>query len=868
MNWHLMEASEVVSRLQSDVSSGLSNIDASRLQNIHGPNELLDRGGKSPWLILWEQFTSTMALILSAAALVSGFVGSFKDCLTIMAIVCLFALLGFVQEYRAERTMRALKRLAIPTVRVRRDCETNEIPSLDLVPGDIVLLEAGNLVPADCRVIESHNLKIQESVLTGEADAVEKSALTLNDRSGALGDRINMAFMGTTVSYGRGVVIVVATGMGTELGRIATMLQDVVEELTPLQKRLDRLGKLLALLAILISILYFGLGLMRGEELRLLLMTAVSLAVAAIPEGLPAVVTITLAIGSQRMLKRRALIRKLPAVETLGSVTVICSDKTGTLTENCMTVTELLPSVTCQQNQLLSAAVLCNDADFRTDEAGLTMLGDPTETALLAAAVKAGILKHDLNTLFPRIAEIPFDSATKRMVTLHTVSSDTPLDSLPAVFELHAGQRFMIAKGAADVLLPFCGDQSSQLAIMAQVAELASRGRRVLACAGRRLEVDEQFGLGQLSTRMEFIGLVAMMDPPRSEARAAVATCLEAGVRPVMITGDHPLTASSIARSLGITDSEAVISGAELDLIGPDGLAEACGHTSVYARVSPEHKLLIVDALQRRGEVVAMTGDGVNDAPALKKADIGISMGITGTDVAKEAADMVLLDDNFATIVSAVEEGRTIYDNICKFIEFSVAGNLGKILTVLTLPLLGLPSPLTPLQLLWLNLLTDGLLGLGMGVERAEPDIMRRSPVSTTSQIFDRRMLRHTLLTGGLIGISSIAIAWYHWYNHSGNWQTILFTSLAFAQVGQAMALRSFTHSFFRVGYFSNPLLLSMVAAVVLLQTLVVFLPPLQQFFNTTTIGFASLVWVLVPGLLVFTVLECDKAITLRTNAS
>lgn len=868
MDWYLLETSRVVTELKSDVSSGLSTDAAARLKSSHGPNELLERGGKSPWLILWEQFTSTMALILIGAALISGIVGSLKDCFTILAIVCLFALLGFFQEYRAERTMRALKRLSIPTVRVKRDNETFEIPSIDLVPGDIVLLEAGNLVPADCRIIESHNLKIQESVLTGEAEAAEKTEAALPNTTGSLGDRRNMAFMGTTVTYGRGVVIVVATGMATELGRIATMLQDVVQELTPLQKRLDRLGKVLAVIAILISIVYFGLGLMRGEELRLLLMTAVSLAVAAIPEGLPAVVTITLAIGSQRMLKRRALIRKLPAVETLGSVTVICSDKTGTLTENCMTVTELLPAAGYLENQLLLVAALCNDADTRQDESCLAMVGDPTETALLAAAAKVGILKSELKGQFPRLEEIPFDSATKRMITLHTVSAAGAENPLSTAFGLQGGSRFIVSKGAADVLLPLCCQDSSHAGILAQVEALAKQGRRVLACAGLCLDESQQAGLDKLSQRMNFIGLISMMDPPRSEARAAVMKCLQAGIRPVMITGDHPLTACSIARSLGITDNDAAISGAELDRIGPDGLARIVSQTSVYARVSPAHKLLIVEALQRQGQVVAMTGDGVNDAPALKKADIGVSMGITGTDVAKEAADMVLLDDNFATIVSAVEEGRTIYDNICKFIEFSVAGNLGKILAVLMLPFLGLPSPLTPLQLLWLNLLTDGLLGLGMGVEQAEPDIMRRSPISTTARIFDRRMLRHTLLTGTVIGFSSMAIAWYHWHNHSGSWQTMLFTSLAFAQIGQALALRSFKHSFFKVGCFSNPLLLGMVLSVVALQTLVVFLPPLQSFFNTVAIEPGSLAWVFIPGILVFTVLEIEKAFSSRKALS
>jgi Ca2+-transporting ATPase len=859
MDWHLIDISEILTELKSDLSTGLSGREASYRLLGHGPNKILDRGGKSPWRILWEQFTSTMALILMSAAFISGFLGSLKDCITIVAIVCLFALLGFFQEFRAERTMRALKRLAIPFVRVRRDGIITEISSMELVPGDIVLLEAGNLVPSDCRVAESSNLKIQESILTGEAEAVDKNSEVLKSKTSAIGDRNNMAFMGTTVTYGRGSAVVIATGMATELGKIANMLQNVADELTPLQSRLDRLGKVLAVIAISVSALYFVFGFLRGEELRLLLMTAVSLAVAAIPEGLPAVVTITMAIGSQRMLKRQALIRKLPAVETLGSVTVICSDKTGTLTENRMTVTELVPSAPFSREQLLLAASLCNDASVISKEGNLVMVGDPTEGALLVAAAEAGLFKSDLEELFVRVAEIPFDSSTKRMVTLHSVLAAGSRHQFALDAGLSEGDRFLVAKGAVDILLPLCNDASSHSLIMADVEKLASQGRRLLACTIRRSSVDEHADLSDFTDGMEFVGLIAMMDPPRSEAHAAVLKCLQAGIRPIMITGDHPLTASSIASSLGIAGPDAVMTGAELDRIGLEGLTEAAGHVSVYARVSPEHKLLIVDALQKSGEVVAMTGDGVNDAPALKKADIGISMGISGTDVAREAADMVLLDDNFATIVSAIEEGRTIYDNIRKFIEFSVAGNLGKILAVLVLPFLGLPSPLTPLQLLWLNLLTDGLIGLGMGVERAEPDLMRRPPVAPSSQIFDRRMLRHTFLTGGVIGLTTIMITLHYYNSHPGTWQTMLFTSLAFAQIGQALALRSFSYSFFKVPFFSNPLLLGMVCLVVLLQILVVFAPPLQQFFSTTAIETASLAWVFVPGLVVFAILEIEK---------
>ncbi|KAB0669626.1 cation-translocating P-type ATPase [Oryzomonas sagensis] len=883
MEWHLRDIATVLAEQKVDAACGLSSGEAACRLSRFGSNELRERGGTSPWLILWEQFTSTMALILTGAAFLSAFVGSFKDSLTILAIVCLFALLGFVQEYRAERAMRALKRLAVPVVRVRRNGMPVEIPAVDLVAGDIVLLEAGNLVPADCRVIEVYSLRVQEAVLTGEAEEVEKcvEALGTMDDPIPTGERVNMVFMGTTVAYGRGAAVVVATGMNTELGRIAGMLQDVAQEWTPLQKRLDRLGKILALAAVAVSLLFLAIGLLRGEDLRLMLMTAVSLAVAAIPEGLPAVVTITLAIGSQRMLKRHALIRKLPAVETLGSVTVICSDKTGTLTQNRMTVTEVVTSAEVLQQAapqldgaeseaeaarrgILACVALCNEAVLAEGEG--QGVGDPTEIALLAAAAQEGLLRHELEARLPRVAETPFDSTVKRMVTFHTVGDAAVAASLGLPAPLNTGECLVVGKGALGAVLELCdrvGDQplaaAERQAAMTAVDRLAGQGRRVLAVA---------CGIGGRDTHavhgLSLIGLVAMMDPLRPEARDAVELCRQAGIRPVMITGDHPLTARSIADGLGMGEGGRVMTGAELEHIGTAGLVAAGGEVSVYARVSPEHKLMIVDALQRQGQVVAMTGDGVNDAPALKKADIGVSMGITGTDVAREAADMVLLDDNFATIVSAVREGRTIYDNIRKFIEFSVAGNLGKILAVLTLPFLGLPSPLTPLQLLWLNLLTDGLLGLGMGVERSEPDVMARPPLSPTSQIFDRRMVRHTLLTGGIIGTSTILLTYHHWRFHPENWQTVLFTSLAFAQIGQAMALRSFRHSFFRMGLFGNPLLLSMVGLVILLQGMVVYLPAMQAFFKTTTLAAEALAWVFVPGIVLFAVLEVEKVVVRR----
>jgi Ca2+-transporting ATPase len=868
MRWHTLDTSEVCSHFAVDPDCGVDSAEAARRLAGQGRNELTETGGISPWRILWEQCTSTMALILTTAAVISLAIGSIRDAVSILAIVCLFATLGFVQEYRAERAIRALKRLAVPTVRVRRDGAVSEIIASGLVAGDVILLESGNVVPADCRLLESYSLKVQESLLTGETEAVEKYTVPLPDDNPPIGDRLNMVWMGTTATAGRGVALVVAIGMATELGRIAGMLQGVQNEPTPLQKRLDRLGKVLVALAVAIAGVVFGLGVWRGEPLRVMLMTAVSLAVAAIPEGLPAVVTITLAIGAQRMLKRHALIRKLPAVETLGSVTVICSDKTGTLTENRMTVTRLISTAALEGSSedadktlLRVASVLCNDAILRSEDGQETVVGDPTEGALLLDATASGLFRSELEQSFPRVAEVAFDSAVRRMLTIHTVSAAGAKHAAVQALGAAAGDRLVFAKGASDAIMQICADDLSlHTAVTRQVDALAAQGQRVLAVAFRLVKADEHQDLAECQRGLSLLGLAAMMDPLRDEAREAVSRCLKAGIRPLMITGDHPLTALTIAAQAGIVSQGGVLVGRELDELGVAGLAGRIGDVSVYSRVSPEHKLMIIQALQQRGEVVAMTGDGVNDAPALKKADIGVAMGITGSDVAKEAADMVLLDDNFATIVSAVEEGRTIYANILRFIEFSVSGNLGKIMAVLLLPFLGLPNPLTPLQLLWLNLLTDGLLGLGMGVERPEPDVMNRRPISPASQIFDRRMIRRTLLTGGIIGLSTILLTRHYWSSHpDGTWQTVLFTSLAFAQIGQAMAQRSSRFSFLSMGLFSNPLLLSMVCAVIVLQAAVVYLAVLQPFFKTAPLSPETLGWVVIPGITVFIVLELVK---------
>ncbi|MDK9718040.1 MAG: cation-translocating P-type ATPase [Trichlorobacter sp.] len=888
--WHTLTENLALELLQTTPDTGLSSDEAARRLQQYGRNELTEQAGRSPWRILWEQFTSTMALILTAAAVVSGLVGSFKDAATIFAIVILFALLGFTQDYRAERAIAALKRMAVPLVRVRRDMTVLELPSLQLVPGDIVLLEAGSVVPADCRLLEAHGLRVQESLLTGESEAVEKQTDQIATEELPLGDRRNLLFMGTLVSAGRAVAVVVATGMQTELGKIATLLQQVGQEWTPLQKRLDRLGKVLAVVSVAVAGVIFAVGMLRGEALKEMLLLAVSVAVAAIPEGLPAVVTITLALGAQRMLKRHALIRRLPAVETLGSVTVICSDKTGTLTQNRMTVTGLvgtdtllspspltpLPGGEAGQRPgeggeydqlLLMVGTLCNDAVLKIEDGEEVVLGDPTEGALVSAAAIAGLFRGELELSLPRIAEIPFDSVTKRMITVHHITALIPgFVSLPP---LPAGGTLLAAKGALDSVLGLCSgllvqgrverltEQHLQT-LQAAADRFAAEGQRVLALALRVLQPGEDGRVEALEQEFVCIGLVALTDPPRQEAQEAVQRCLSAGIRPVMITGDHPLTARAIARQVGIDDSGGALTGVELDRLPPEQFDAAVATVSVYARVAPEHKLRIVDAIQRSGGVAAMTGDGVNDAPALKKADVGVAMGKVGTDVAREASDMVLLDDNFATIVAAVEEGRTIYDNIRKFVVFSVAGNTGKILAVLILPFLGMGMPLTPLQLLWLNLLTDGLLGLGMGLERPEPDVMKRPPIAPDSQIFDRRTVRYVLLTGSLIGGSCMLVTWLVWQS-GGPWQTVLFASLALAQIAQAMALRSFRSSFLQMGLFSNPSLLAMAASVLLLQGLVIWLPQLQGFFRTTALTGEQLGLVLLPAVAVFLLLEGGK---------
>ena len=894
MNWHILETNSALAELDSSSESGLTSTQVTERILQYGFNELIERGGRKPLQILWEQLTATMVLILIAAAIAAGLLGDTKNTIAILSIVALYAFLGFIQEYRAEKAIAALKKMSVPNVRVLRDGKLQELSARELVPGDILQLETGNVIPADLRLLEAVNLRIQEAALTGESESIEKHTASLSGEDLPLGDRRNMGYMGTIVTQGRGLALVIATGMQTELGKIADLIQQVKQENTPLQRRLDALGKNLALIGLAIAALIFVLGIMRGDELRHMLLTAVSVAVAIVPEGLPAVVTITLALGAQRMLQRNALIRKLPAVETLGSVTVICSDKTGTLTENRMTVVvldvadhalDLTEEVERDgtlrttrglgapvQSSLSLAAIggaLCNDSKLiDTGDDRYHTLGDPTEGALVVAAAKMGYWKSSLDSSFPRAAELPFDSERKRMTTVHHLGQYDP--TVLAGLEVGEHRYIAFTKGGVDGLLDIAShiwvegksqplDAGWRSKIEASNERLAKKGMRVLGIAFRIMDTIPQVIQTDLEQNLTLGGLFGMIDPPRAEVKEAVAACRAAGIRPVMITGDHPLTAIEIARQLGITENGRALTGVEIENLTFEELKKVVDEVNVFARVAPEHKLKIVQALQENGHIVSMTGDGVNDAPALRKADIGVAMGITGTDVSKEASDLVLLDDNFATIVTAVREGRTIYDNIRKFVRFSVAGNIGKVLVMLLAPFLGKPLPLLPLQLLWLNLLTDGLLGLGMGVESPEADTMKRAPYSSKESVFSRGAGVQTIWVGMLIGALALGLGSWFYFTGRPEWQTMIFTSLAFMQVFQALASRSAKESLFKLRLLSNPLLAGMALLVVVLQLMVLYVPLLSKFFEVIPLSGCDLSIAAGTGVIVFVVMELEK---------
>ncbi|HEY9696803.1 MAG TPA: cation-transporting P-type ATPase [Trichocoleus sp.] len=906
VTWQSFSVAETTRLLQSDQTTGLTTQQVADRIVQHGSNELVETGGRSPLTILIDQFKNVMLIMLIAVAVISAILdvreamslNRFvfpKDATAILVIVILNGILGYVQESGAEKALAALKNLASSRVRVIREGKALEVDSKDLVPGDVMLLEAGVKVPADGRVVEVANLQVREAALTGESHAVNKQAEMILPEDAPLGDRVNLVFSGTEVAQGRATVLVTETGMRTELGKIATALQEVEAEPTPLQKRMGQLGNALVIGAlVLVAIVVVGGTIYNPSLFEELVKVSLSMAVAVVPEGLPAVITVTLALGTQRMVRRHALIRKLPAVETLGSVTTICSDKTGTLTQNKMVVQAVetadrslrvtgegyAPVGQFEQNgeaiaapqdpalqALLTACVLCNDAVLQKENGEWAILGDPTEGALLALAGKAGLRKDEQDNASPRVAEFPFSSERKRMSVM--VKAAAPQAGLETSL-------VMATKGSPELTLERCtqiqmGDRVEPLTtaqrsqILTRNDHLASRGLRVLGFACKPLaELPDAAAEDEVERDLIWLGLVGMLDAPRPEVREAVAKCRAAGIRPVMITGDHQLTAQAIAVDLGIaTEEEKAITGRQLETLSDQDLQEIVGQVSVYARVSPEHKLRIVRALQQQNQIVAMTGDGVNDAPALKQADIGVAMGITGTDVSKEASDMVLLDDNFATIVSAVEEGRTVYVNIRRFIKYILGSNIGEVLTIAAAPVMGLGGiPLSPLQILWMNLVTDGLPALALAVEPGRPSVMQQPPKDPKESIFARGLGSYMVRIGIILAIVTIALmAWAYGYTEQvqGNgldrdrWQTMVFTTLCLAQMGHAFAVRSNNRLMIEVNPFSNPYVLAAVVVTSILQILLIYVEPLRNFFNThylsgmellICVGFSSLVFV------------------------
>jgi len=864
---------EVVQYSKTDLKIGLSSPEVKKRLDEVGPNQLEEKKGRTPWDMFLGQFKDVLVLILLISALVSFILGEVSDAIVIAIILILNATLGVVQEYKAEKSLAALKKMTTLNALVIRDGKQARIEATQLVPGDIVLLESGDHIPADLRLSMVTNLKIQEAVLTGESVPVEKTDeiiakdnISTGDQDTGdqdTGDQDNMAFMGTAVISGRGRGIVVATGMKTEMGQIAGMLEEQKQEDTPLQKKLNQVGKKLGLIILVVVGLVVLIGSLRGIKFFEMFFIGISLAVAAVPEGLPAVVTVVLALGVQRMIKKHVIVRRLPAVETLGATTVICSDKTGTLTQNQMTVRKLVlpekkievegegyqpvgkfyqteqeiqPQTDSDLSLLLKGAVLCNNAELQKNNENnqWEIIGDPTEGALVVTAAKAGYDKKKLEQDYPRVKEFPFDSDRKQMSTLH----QTP-----------DGSQIIFVKGAPDQVISFCTyyqkngrkeemGESIKNKVLSQNRELAVEALRVLAIAYRLVDkenLDEIKEIKDAEKELIFLGLIAMIDPPRKEAIESVKTCLRAGIHPIMITGDYSLTAKAIASELGIYHSgDRIITGEELEKMSQSELEEAVGNTTIFARVSPRHKRRIVSALQKNKQVVAMTGDGVNDAPALKESDIGIAMGISGTDVTKEASDMVLTDDNFASIVAAVEEGRKIYQNIKKFIHYLISCNLGEIITIAGAIFIGLPYPLIPIQILWVNLVTDGLPALALGLDPAEKDIMQMPPRDPNEGIFSGKMGFNIFSQGIFIGLLSLSAFYIGISFYSLEIaRTMAFATLSFSQLAQSLNSRSQKFSIFKMGLFTNLYLIMAISISGILQFLVMVIPSLQVIFKT-----------------------------------
>lgn len=920
--WHAMSAEQVLGELGTGIHLGLTSEEAARRLEVYGRNELKEKPRPTFLRMVFDQLNNFVTILLIVASLVSAVLGDYVEAGAILLIVVLNAVLGVIQESRAEEALAALKKLASPEAQVLRDGHRIGVPASELVPGDIVHLEAGNYIPADVRLLDAVNLRVEEAALTGESVPVQKNAAAVLDEQASLGDRKNTAFMGTVVSYGRGRGIVVGTGMHTQLGLIAGMLQSVDTEQTPLQQRLDQLGKVLGWGALAVCGVVFVVGLLRSNFSTTAIvdtfMIAVSLAIAAVPEGLPAVVTISLALGMREMVRRHALIRRLASVETLGSATVICSDKTGTLTQNVMTVTQIWTDdafvevsgsgydphgkFTIRGEQIavhdypgvetaLWLGVLNNDAQLEQisndGQQTYRIIGDPTEGSILVAAAKAGIYQERLNAAYPRENEIPFDSMRKRMVTVHNIEHPNPEDSSP-IYDRSMKEWDVIAvKGAPDVVLRLCTryqtlddkdhalDEAMRSKILAANDQMTRGALRVLGLAYRLVEdmpQGEEIAHEDLERDLTFAGLVGMIDPARPEVRPALEKARGAGIRTVMITGDYPNTARAISESIGLLqEGHKVLTGTDLNAMDDATLAHEVQNTDVFARVSPEHKMRIVDALRANDEVVAMTGDGVNDAPAIKRADIGVAMGITGTDVAKETADMVLTDDNYVSIVSAVEQGRIIYANIRKFVFFLLSSNVAEIMIIFLATLAGLPTPLTAIQLLWLNLLTDGAPALALAMEKGDPDVMRRRPRPKREPIINDSMTLGIVIqtitqTGAVLGAFILGLYWHVGtqippganpllYVLQHDWrgidvqtaETMAFVTLSLCELFRAYTVRSEHASVFELGVFSNRYMQYAVGASIALMLLVINVPFLQPVFNTHFLDWYE--WLFVIGL-------------------
>lgn len=924
-SWHTYSVAKTLDILGTTPQTGLDTESVGQRQKHYGLNEIEESAGRSNWDILLDQFTNIMLIMLIVVAIISGILDivelrnsgttnsgvPFKDTIAIFSIVILNGILGYLQEARAEKALAALKKLSSPQVQVIRDGKRQEVEAPLLVPGDIILIEAGDTLCADGQIIEGSHLQIRESALTGEAHAVEKNSLSQGlQKDTPIGDRVNMVFTGTEVIQGRAKVVVTGTGMDTELGKIAEMLQSVETEDTPLQQRMTQLGNVLVSGSLILVVVVVVGGVLRAGWglLQELIEISLSMAVAVVPEGLPAVITVTLALGTQRMVKRHALIRKLPAVETLGSVNVICSDKTGTLTQNKMIVQEVetlqgnyqvtgtgyepvgeficseaRSSIDCSRygglEALLFTGVLCNDAHLSQETQDWTIIGDPTEGSLLVLGGKADFEQSALEEKYVRVAEFPFSSERKRMSIVCQLSQTK--DSWPRWQTKSDDNYLLLTKGSPELILERCDYYQQGQRVIPLTQEhreqvlrgnngMAKRALRVLGFAYKPLkQISEATEAEEVEQGLIWLGLAGMMDAPRPEVKTAVAKCRAAGIRPIMITGDHQLTAQAIAQQLGIVQPEDhVLTGRELERMSQPQLEQEVETVSVYARVSPEHKLRIVQGLQKRNKFVAMTGDGVNDAPALKQADIGIAMGITGTDVSKEASDMVLLDDNFATIVAATEEGRVVYSNIRHFIKYILGSNVGEVITIAAAPLMGLSGvPLIPLQILWMNLVTDGLPALALAVEPADPHIMERPPSSPKESIFARGLGFYIVRIGIVFSIVTIILMRWAFYDSQQpghdpeSWKTMVFTTLCIAQMGHAIAARSTTRLAIEMNPFSNPYLWGAVIVTTILQLMLVYVAPLRAFFNTTVLTGEQLVICLLFSSLMFVWVEMEKIV-------